>query len=144
MSSEKQVLAPIPPLTKKKMDVWIADFCKHGIIQVACDNTKTERLVVERWLEKWQRFRSSYEMAKRMAADYLEQELRERALSGGKNGYKPSDQIAVAMLEAKKPDEFGKDAKRKQVDSVKMIVFKSDVPPPRDDQTAWLEKGKRK
>ncbi len=126
---------------RKRQNLFIENFKKHGIIQKACDACNVERKVVERWIERFPPFVAKMDMAKRMAADYLEAALLERALDG-KGNKEASDRLGLAILQAKKAEEYGKDPKRQDKDSVRVIVFKSDLPMPTDDQTAHLQKGK--
>ena len=142
--------------TKSMMDTWLDDFKMHGIIQRACDNTGIDREKVEKWIEKHDKFRERMERGKRMAADYLEAELRDRVLTGrvpkrdSKGNIIPgeyeqhrvSDTLAGEMLRAKKQEEYGKDAKAKTFEFARVIVFKSDVPMPTDDQTAKVKEKK--
>jgi len=142
--------------TKSMMDTWLDDFKMHGIIQRACDNTGIDREKVEKCIEKHDKFRERMERGKRMAADYLEAELRDRVLTGrvpkrdSKGNIIPgeyeqhrvSDTLAGEMLRAKKQEEYGKDAKAKTFEFARVIVFKSDVPMPTDDQTAKVKERK--
>ena len=108
-----------PPKDDQKQ-LFLDALSRSGIIASACTAAGITRQTANNWRKADQDFDVAYDGAMRDAADLLEEEARRRAYEGvstlkivgtGDNAREVyetrySDQLMLALLKAKKPDEF--------------------------------------
>lgn len=112
-------------ISDEQKQLFLDALSRSGILAVACKAAGITRQSTVNWRKRDPQFAAAYDDAMADAADLLEEEARRRAYEGvstlkiigtGDNAREVyetrySDQLMLALLKAKKPDEFAERSK---------------------------------
>ena len=128
----------------RKQRAFLAAFAERGNVQAACLASGVGRRTIYHWLEDDEGFARQFDDARQTATDVLEAECRRRALQGvsepvfyqGKEVgrvQRYSDLLLLALLNAYRPERFGRRQERRDKTGGGIVQVSYDVNMKPDD-----------